>query len=100
MMIFELVAFEPDEHVTLLARRFTRASGTVAVTYRVTPRGTDACRLVGKTLVVHPGGSAERLLRRSALPLLELVMARKQMHTLRDLAQDAAGAKPAMLGAT
>jgi hypothetical protein len=87
MSIFELVAFEPDRHVTFRTRRFaTSLFPAVAVTYLLVPAAPDETRLLAKlALEVRPGP-----LGRAALTLLawgDLVMMRKQLLTLRDLAE-------------
>jgi hypothetical protein len=92
MRIFRLAAFEPGRHLTLVlhdavSRRFF---GEIAVTYRVAPtRGGS--RLVVKLRIHHPEG-AFRLLS----PLLaagDLVMMRKQLFTLKALAERDASAR-------
>ena len=87
MSIFDLVAFEPGRHLTLRTRRF--APGlfpAVAVSYVVTQLAPRETRLLAKlAFQVRPG-----LLSAAARVLLEwgdLVMMRKQLLTLRDLAE-------------
>ena len=85
MGIFRLAAFDPPRHITLVldspSRRFF---GDLAVTYEVVPRG-DASRIVVKLVVRDPGRPF-----RWAAPLLpwgDLVMMRKQLLTLKALAE-------------
>ncbi|WP_020575693.1 hypothetical protein [Actinopolymorpha alba] len=88
MTIFELVAFEPDQHLTLLMRNAhgRRLFGDFAVTYTVTdiaPRGT---RLLAKLMI----GDRDGILGRSRRHLLawgDLFMMRRQLNTLRELAE-------------
>jgi len=87
MSIFELVAFEPGRHLTLRTRGF--APGlfpAVAVSYVVAPAAPRETRLLAKlAFEVRPG-----LLSAAARSFLEwgdLVMMRKQLLTLRDLAE-------------
>ena len=87
MTIFRLVAFEPDRHITLVLERGRAAFGQVAATYLVEPRGAQRSRLVVKLLVRHPGTAPERALRGALFPWLDLVMMRKQLLTLRELAE-------------
>jgi hypothetical protein len=87
MTIFELVAFEPDRHLTLLTRRLSRLFGAVAVTYLIAAHEQRRCRLIVKVLVRHPGRGIERRLRATLLPWLDLVMMRKQLITLKRLAE-------------
>jgi hypothetical protein len=82
MSIFELVEFEPDRQITLVMRRGRRLFGDVAVTYMVEPRGERACRLLVK-LRVHLSSVLQRVL----LPWGDLVMMRRQLLTLRALAE-------------
>ena len=79
MRIFSLASFAPDEHLTL------RAHG-VAVTYAV--RGhADRCRLVARVVFKAPGGWLGDALVGRALALGDLVMMRKQLLTLKELAE-------------
>lgn len=79
MTIFSLKSFAPDEHVTLLARR-------TAVTYAVL--GSDrSARLLARVLFDPPGGRVGGGLTGRALALGDLVMMRKQLLTLRALAE-------------
>lgn len=80
MTIFELVAFETDSHLTLRLRdRLARALfGQLACTYQVTPG-----RLTVKLLVCYPRWSPMRWI----LPLGDLIMMRKQLLTLKRLAE-------------
>ncbi len=86
MAIFDLVEFEPDIHVTLLCTRLRRVFGDMAVTYLIEPR-EQGCRLLVKIVVNHSGPRLEFALRVRLLPFVDLVMARKQLRTLRELAQ-------------
>jgi hypothetical protein len=94
MSIFDLVEFERDRHLTLKLRRAQRAFGDAAVTYMVVPAGERGARLVVKLLVRHGGGHARAWAMRRVGPGLELVMMRKQLLTLKRLAeQQALGAR-------
>jgi hypothetical protein len=74
MTIFRLVSFEPDEHITIQTRN-------VAVTYRVTP---GRLHMRARWRVYGP-----------LLAPLDLIMARKQLLTLTELARRAPGASAA-----
>lgn len=87
MTIFRLVDFETDRHITLVLERGRAAFGRVAVTYLVEARGPQRSRLVVKVLVRHPGSAPGRAVRRALFPWLDLVMMRKQLLTLRELAE-------------
>lgn len=86
MTIFDLVAFESDIHITLVCTRLRRVFGDVAGTYLIVPR-EQGCRLLVKIAVNHPGPRLEFVLRARLLPFADLVMARKQLRTLRELAE-------------
>jgi hypothetical protein len=97
MLIFTLVAFQRDEHVTLrlTAPHARRVFGDIAVTYAVVATSPSTCRLVAKLRVTPAPGPLGRL-RTSLLAWGDLVMMRKQLLTLarlaeRDAAQSRAG---------
>lgn len=87
MRIFELVAFEPERHLTLRTRGFApRVFAAIAVSYLLAPAGARETRLLAKlALTLRPGP-----LPRLAAALLtwgDLVMMRKQLLTLKHLAE-------------
>jgi len=90
MGIFELVAFERDRHLTLVTRRFaSHVLPVVAVSYVVAPVGPRETRLLVKLVFeTRPGllGSAAKVL----LPWGDLVMMRKQLLNLKELAEGSA----------
>jgi hypothetical protein len=86
MSIFELVAFERDRHVTLALREAAALFGRFVVTYLV-PRDAG-CRIVVKLLVQYPATHAAIV--RVLGPWLDLVMMRKQLLTLKALAETTA----------
>jgi hypothetical protein len=86
MRIFTLVDFEVGRHLTLeltdaVSRRLF---GDLVVTYRVTPAAQGA-RLVVKMVVRRPRGPLRLL--SGLLPAGDLVMMRKQLLTLKRLAE-------------
>ena len=85
MTIFRLAAFEPGRSITLDSA--TAAFGRVVVTYVVRPAG-DGCRLVAKITYRLPRGPYGPLLR-ALLPPGDVVMMRKQLLTLKSLAERA-----------
>ncbi|GGZ35881.1 hypothetical protein GCM10010387_32610 [Streptomyces inusitatus] len=88
MTIFELVSFERDRHLTLLLTRAwaIRAFGRFALTYAVVPEGEESCRLLVKMVVGRrPGALGGPRLKMMAWG--DLLMMRRQLLTLRDLAE-------------
>jgi len=94
---FELVDFETDRHLTLVARpSFGSVFGleALAVTYLVRPQTTGQSRLVVKLLVRHVPGLVGTLAA-WLLPWADLVMMRKQLLTLKQLAEEQFACTPA-----
>jgi hypothetical protein len=82
--IFRLVAFEEGRSITLDSK--TGIFGRFAVTYEVRPTGDDSCRLVVKLSISAPRGPIGEFVRR-VLPAGDFVMMRKQLLTLKALAE-------------
>jgi hypothetical protein len=80
MTIFSLASFAQDEQITLRARR-------TAVTYAVLVGGDGVTRLLARVLFTPPGGRLGRTLTGDALAIGDLVMMRKQLLTLKGLAE-------------
>jgi hypothetical protein len=93
MRIFVLEDFAPGEHVTLVTpegSRGARLFGRVSVTYWCRPAlGGRETRLLVK-LRVRPAAGAFGAFMRRFLPWGDLVMMRKQLRTLRGLAEGTA----------
>ena len=87
MTIFDLVDFEEGREITLAVRRLQPLFGEAVVTYVVLPRGTGSSRLLVKLLLGRRGPAPVRWLAHHAFPVLELVMMRKQLRTLKALAE-------------
>lgn len=84
-LIFEVVEFAVDDHLTgVIAERHRRSYGEVSVTYRVRP-GAAGTRLVGR-LDVGATTTFERA-RRGALAVGDALMGRKQLLTIKSLAE-------------
>jgi hypothetical protein len=79
MTIFSLESFQKGDHITLRSRR-------VAVTYAVRPAGVGA-RLIVRVLFAAPGPRLLSALTGCGLTLGDLVMMRKQLLTLKELAE-------------
>jgi len=88
-MIFRLMSFEEGSSITLDST--TRLFGRVAMTYRVSPGSDAQSRLVAKLTVAVPPGPLG-LIHRHLLPAGDLIMMRKQLRTLKALAERSASA--------
>jgi hypothetical protein len=88
MTIFELADFARDEHLTLWLRSASgrQLFGECAVSYVVAPTSERTCRLRVKFLVRYPRGVFGALVK-AFLPWGDLVMMRKQLLTLKALAE-------------
>jgi hypothetical protein len=89
MGIFTLVDFDENQHLTIRTKPGTaawRLFGDVAGTYLVVPQGPDACRLLVKLIVRYPRGVVGALMAR-CLPWGDLIMMRRQLLNLKDLAE-------------
>jgi len=86
MSIFGLVEFERDRHLTMVLDRprAARVFGSIALTYEVVAAGRGA-RLLVKMAVRRPAGPFR--LFAPLLPAADLVMMRKQLRTLAQLAE-------------
>jgi hypothetical protein len=84
MTMFRLVSFEEGRSITLDST--TALFGRVAVTYLVAPRDTEGSRLVVKLAFSLPRRPLGWVLQRF-LPAGDLVMMRKQLLTLKALAE-------------
>ena len=89
MTIFEIADFQEDEHLTLTLGdpRALSLFGRVALSYVVLPVSEDSCRLVAKLRVLYPGRPPGSWMR-WFLPWGDLLMMRKQLLTLKHLAED------------
>jgi hypothetical protein len=82
--IFRLIAFEPGRSLTLFSE--TSFFGRVALTYDADPLDDASCRLVAKIVLASAPGIRGRLLA-VALPAGDFFMMRKQLLTLKTLAE-------------
>lgn len=86
MTAFRLAAFERDRHFTVVLDRGTALVGDLAVTYLIVPEDEEHCRLVVKIAVAYPRHPIGAALRR-LFPAGDMVMMRKQLLTLKELAE-------------
>jgi len=91
MTIFDLREFDPGRSITLHHRG--RVFGEVAVTYAVEPGPAGGSRLLAKLLVRYPPGLRGRAMS-VALPWGDLLMMRKQLLTLKGLAERHSAQRP------
>lgn len=89
MFIYELVGFETDRQITVATNRFRGAFGNQVISYVVTPRTRGGSRLVANRRLKPPRGPHYPLIRVN-LPLMDLIMTRKQLKTLKQLAEQQA----------
>jgi hypothetical protein len=94
MHVFSIVAFEPDETLTLgpRSRAATAMLGTLYGTYVVTPRGSGGSRLFVKVNATHPRSLFGRLVG-GIMPWIDFVMMRKQLQRLKRYAERTACAR-------
>jgi hypothetical protein len=86
MTIFELVEFEPDKQLTVRLHRESVLFGEVVLTYLLVPNPGN-CRMLVKVLIRHSRRIPGWRLRQAAMPGLDLVMMRKQLLTIKRLAE-------------
>jgi hypothetical protein len=87
MMGFRLVEFERNHHLTLRVSALGGRLGTFGVTYLVLPAGPQRTRLVVKVLAAYPPSVWIRLPMQTLMPFADLIMMRKQLLTLKALAE-------------
>jgi hypothetical protein len=89
MEIFTLESFERDRHLTIRLKPRSGALktfGDIAVSYLVVPVTEDSCRLLVKLTAKHPPGIWGRAIG-SLLPWGDLIMMRRQLLNLKQLAE-------------
>lgn len=89
MEIFQLADFARDQHLTVRIKANSRAQrlfGDLAVSYLVIPKDASSCRLLVKLVVHHPPGVWGKLIR-SLLPWGDLMMMRRQLLNIKQLAE-------------
>jgi hypothetical protein len=86
MTVFELMEFGQDRHLTVALNGPNALVGRLAITYLIVPETEERCRLVVKFVVAYPPAPIGFVVRR-LLPAGDLVMMRKQLLTLKQLAE-------------
>jgi hypothetical protein len=94
MAIFELAEFEPDRQLTIRLRN-PRLLRNLAVTYLVVAAAEQRSRLLVKMLVAYRGGRIGAFAAGTPLALGDLVMMRRQLLNLKQLAEETAAAERA-----
>jgi hypothetical protein len=92
MSIFDLVDFARNEHLTMRIKQGSRAMrifGDLAGSYLIVPNSGKSSRLLVKLVVRHPNGIVGGIMR-SFLPWGDLIMMRRQLLNLKELAQKTA----------
>ena len=87
LMGFELVEFEKHRHLTLCGTALGPLFGTYAVTYLIIPSTDQRCRLVVKLVAAYTRLALLRCPMRRLGPLADFIMMRKQLLTLKRLAE-------------
>lgn len=87
VMGFSLVEFEKNRHLTLSGAALGPLFGIYAVTYLIVPSTDRRCRLVVKLAMAYPRLSLLRYPMRQLGPLADFIMMRKQLLTLKCLAE-------------
>ncbi|MEM7437058.1 MAG: SRPBCC family protein [Myxococcota bacterium] len=91
MSVFTVVSFERGEHLTIRLKD-SSVFPPIAISYVTLPDKTGGTRLVVKVLVQYGGGLADILLR-PWFARADLIMMKKQLRTLKALAEDTAHPK-------
>jgi hypothetical protein len=89
MTIFDLVDFETNRHVTLRMKPRSSAArtfGDIVVSYLIVETSPRSCRLLVKLIGRYPEGLKGRLMR-TVLPWGDLIMMRRQLLNLKQLAE-------------
>jgi hypothetical protein len=89
LVMFRIVDFVENEHITMIGETFEWIAGQrLAMTYRVVPSTAGSCRVVVK-IVAHNGPETFlNRLRRDFVPLGEFLLMRKQLSTIKQLAEN------------
>jgi hypothetical protein len=100
MTIFRLVDFKDSEHFTIVMNSALglKTFGAIAVTYRVVEKQDHGCRLVVKLRVRYPRTAWGRCMS-LLFAWADVWMMRKQLLTLKRLAERSSAARPISHGA-
>lgn len=88
LVMFRIVDFAENEHITVLGETFEWIAGQqLAMTYLVVPRTSSSCRIISKLTGHHGPLTYLNHLRREYAPIGELPLMRKQLLTMKQLAE-------------
>jgi hypothetical protein len=88
LVMFRIVDFVENEHITVLGETFEWVAGQkMAMTYLVVPLTSSSCRIVSKLSAHHGPLTYLNRLRREYAPIGELPLMRKQLLTMKKLAE-------------
>lgn len=87
-LIFQLVDFEKDRHLTglVISPQVKSLYGEIAGSYSIVAQTDQSCRLIVKLRIIYPKNAWGALLR-LVLPVGDLIMMRKQLLNLKYLAE-------------
>jgi hypothetical protein len=88
LVMFRIVDFVENEHITVQGETFEWLAGQkIAMTYLVVPRTSSSCRIISKLTAHHGPLTFLNRLRREYTPIGELPLMRKQLLTMKQLAE-------------
>jgi hypothetical protein len=89
MFMFNVVEFTQDEHITLQGNtKYAWLPGQkIAMSYCVVPCGPTSCRIVSKVVAHHAWPTLLNRFRAFYYPILDWIMMRKQLSTIKHLAE-------------
>jgi hypothetical protein len=86
MMIYELASFVPGRSITVASKMFKWMIGDQVITYQVDAKPDGGTRLIANRRVKPPRGIFWPMVNFN-LPIIDLIMTRKQLRTLKKLAE-------------
>jgi hypothetical protein len=89
MMIYQLASFVPGKSITVASKMFKWMIGDQVITYQVDARPDGGSRLIANRRVKPPKGVFWPMINFN-LPIIDLIMTRKQLRTLKQLAEQQA----------
>jgi hypothetical protein len=88
LVMFRIVEFVENEHITVQSETFQWLAGQqLAMTYLLVPRTPNGCRVVTKLSGHYGPDTTANRLRREYAPIGELPLMRKQLLTMKRLAE-------------